>query len=169
MEGEALRPYHSCKYGPVQWAQRKLQGQCLQTVTLSDSYWNSQQDNNRTLTNLISRMMTRKIIVSNNSFSMIDNKWKEGDECRLSVFSFFFFQANMNGFIVHILSEKESTERVVFVHMKPRSGKYSSGVALQNNSLISKSCERGMCCLICHKCQSVYKWCLMVPPLFASV
>lgn len=77
----------------------------------------------------------------------------------MSAGSAFSFQANMNGFIVHILSEKESMERVVFVHMKPRSGKYSSRLALQNNSLISKSCEQGMCCLICLKCQSVYKWC----------
>lgn len=47
----------------VECTQRKL-GQRLQTVTLSDPYWNSQQNNNGTLTNLISYAMTRNIIVS---------------------------------------------------------------------------------------------------------
>lgn len=47
----------------VECTQRKL-GQRLQTVTLSDPYWNSQQNNNGTVTNLISSAMTRNIIVS---------------------------------------------------------------------------------------------------------
>lgn len=40
--GETPGPYRSCN--AVQWAQRKP-GQCWQTVTLSDPYWNSQHNN----------------------------------------------------------------------------------------------------------------------------
>lgn len=73
---------------PVECAQRKL-GQRSQTVTLSDPYWNSQQHNNGTLTNLIPCAMTRNIIVS--VWWKIEGKKSEftchtvGVESRLSI------------------------------------------------------------------------------------
>lgn len=60
VEGETLRPYLSCD--AVQFGGHKgSRGSAYSTVTLSDPYWNSQQNNNRAL---ISRMITRKITVS---------------------------------------------------------------------------------------------------------
>lgn len=103
-------------------------GHCSQTVTLSDPYWNSQPNNSRTLTNLILSYDDKK----NNSFGMI-KKWKiKVYFATLKVLNTdsTFFQANMNSFIVHILSEKAVMERVVLVHNNLRPGKYSNRVLL---------------------------------------
>lgn len=80
VEGEAPRPYRSCN--TVQFSgHRGSWGSAWQTVTLSDPYWNSQQNNNRTLTNLIFHMMTREIIVSQKK----KNGEKKAVERRLSI------------------------------------------------------------------------------------